>query len=116
MKRFQSSISLYTPRTPGMIVTYVLLFFWTAIVLFPLYWMVVTSFKLPIQVDGGPFYIPFVDFQPSLHAWQYILVGDLANDTRRQYVNTLVIATTSTVLVMIIGSAAAYGLTRFKYQ
>ena len=30
----------------------------------------VTSFKLPIQVDKGPFYIPFVDFQPTLDAWQ----------------------------------------------
>lgn len=116
MKRFQSGFSLYTPRPLGMVVTYLLLFVWTVIVLFPLYWMVVTSFKLPVQVDAGPFYIPFVDFQPSLHAWQYILFGDLANDTRRQYVNTLVVALTSTVLVMVIGSAAAYGLTRFQYR
>lgn len=116
MKRAQPTFSLYTPRTFGMILTYILLIIWTVIVLFPLYWMVVTSFKLPIQVDSGPVYIPFVDFQPSLHAWQYILVGDLANDTRRQYINTAVIATTSTILVMAIGSAAAYGLTRFRYR
>lgn len=116
MKKSQAGVSLYTPRLPGMIVTYILLFVWTVIVLFPLYWMFVTSFKLPIQVDSGPVYIPFVDFQPSLHAWQYILVGDLANDTRRQYINTVVIATTSTVIVMLIGSMAAYGLTRFQYR
>ena len=72
-----------------------------AVLMFPLYWMVVTSFKLPIQVDSGPFYIPFVDFQPSLHAWQYILVGDLSSDTRRQYFNTVVVALTSTALVMV---------------
>jgi multiple sugar transport system permease protein len=116
MKQNRPGFSLYTPRLPGMIVTYIILFIWTVIVLFPLYWMFVTSFKLPIQVDSGPVYIPFVDFQPSLHAWQYILVGDLANDTRRQYINTVVIATTSTVLVMLIGSMAAYGLTRFQYR
>lgn len=116
MRQRRRAFSLYSPQPFGTVVTYLLLLFWTVIVLFPLYWMFVTSFKLPIQVDSGPFYIPFVDFQPSLHAWQYILFGDLANDTRRQYVNTVVVATTSTVLVMLIGSAAAYGLTRFQYR
>ena len=117
MRLFRANnASLYTPRPFGMLVTYIVLIFWTVVVLFPLYWMFVTSFKLPIQVDSGPFYIPFVDFQPSLHAWQYILVGDLANDTRRQYLNTVVVATTSTVLVMLVGSAAAYGLARFQYR
>lgn len=116
MRLFRRSTSLYTPGPFGTLVTYLILALWTVVVLFPLYWMFVTSFKLPIQVDSGPFYIPFVDFQPSLHAWQYILVGDLSNDTRRNYINTVVIATTSTILVMLIGSAAAYGLTRFHYQ
>ncbi len=116
MRRFQPTFSIYTPRALGMVLTYLVLILWTIIVLFPLYWMVVTSFKLPIQVNSGPVYLPFVDFQPSLHAWQYILFGDLANDTRRQYINTAVVATTSTILVMGIGSMAAYGLTRFQYQ
>lgn len=107
---------IYTPSPIGMLASYVLLFAWTIVVLLPLYWMVVTSFKLPVQVATGPFYIPFVDFQPSLHAWQYILVGDLANDTRRNFINTLVVATISTTLAMALGSAAAYGLTRFHYH
>lgn len=108
--------SIYSPSPIGAIVTYLILGFWAVVVMFPLYWMLVTSFKQPIQMDSGPVYIPFVDFQPSLHAWQYILVGDLANDTRRQYVNTVVVALTSTALVMSIGSAAAYGLSRFHYR
>lgn len=116
MRRFQPTFSIYRPRTFGMIVTYILLILWTVIVLFPLYWMLITSFKLPVHVTSGPVYIPFVDFQPSLHAWQYVLFGDIANDTRRQYTNTVVVATTSTILVMAIGSAAAYGLTRFQYK
>lgn len=107
---------IYTPSPVGMVVSYLLLFLWAIVVLFPLYWMVVTSFKLPVQVSAGPFYIPFVDFQPSLDAWQYILVGDLANDTRRNFINTLVVATTSTAISMALGSAAAYGLTRFQYH
>ena len=41
---------------------------------FPLYWVVVTSLKIEIEVDSGPFYIPFVDFQPTLDAWNFMLL------------------------------------------
>ena len=51
----------------------------------------ITSFKLPIDVDNGPFYLPFIDFQPSLHAWQYIFV-DVAHDTLRPYLNSVIVA------------------------
>jgi multiple sugar transport system permease protein len=86
------------------------------VVLFPLYWLFVTSFKLPIDVNTGPFYIPFVDFEPSLHAWDYILVGDLSRDTIRPYVNTVIVALVSASLALALGTAAAYGLTRFEYR
>jgi multiple sugar transport system permease protein len=89
---------------------------WTAVVLFPIYWLFVTSFKLPIDVNTGPFYIPFVDFKPSLHAWDYILAGALANDTRRNFLNTLIVAPISAGLALVLGTAAAYALIRFEYR
>jgi len=52
------------------IVAYALLLFWSAFVLFPIYWVIITSFKTPQAVNQGPFYIPFVDFQPTLDAWR----------------------------------------------
>ena len=97
------------------VVSYALLLFWTFVVLFPLYWLVVTSLKLPIQVDSGPVYIPFVDFQPTLDNWRYILV-DLQSDTVRPYVNTLIVGLTSSLIALILGSAAAYALVRFRYR
>jgi multiple sugar transport system permease protein len=108
--------SIHTPSPFGMVVTYILLGIWTFVVLFPLYWLFVTSFKLPLDVNTGPFYIPFVDFEPSLHAWEYILVGDLSRDTIRPYINTVIVATVSASLALILGTAAAYGLTRFEYR
>jgi len=95
--------------------SYVLLGSWTAVVVFPFYWILVTSFKLPVQVYGGPVYVPFVDFWPSLHAWRYIFV-DLRNDTLRPYLNTVVVALTSSVLALVLGTAAGYGLLRFRYR
>ncbi len=97
------------------VVAYLILGFWTLIVLFPLYWLVVTSFKLPIQVDTGPKYIPFVDFQPTLDAWRYIF-GPLRNDTLRPYTNSVVVTLLSSTFALVIGSSAAYALARFRYR
>jgi multiple sugar transport system permease protein len=116
IKNFFRRKSLMTLSPAGMALSYLVLGFWTLVVLFPLYWLLVTSFKLPIDVNMGPFYIPFVDYQPSLHAWEYILVGDLANDTRRNFMNTLIVAPVSASLALLLGTGAAYGLTRFDYR
>jgi multiple sugar transport system permease protein len=51
-------------------VAYLLLAFWSVFVLFPIYWVVITSFKDAAAVNQGPYYIPFVDFQPNLNAWR----------------------------------------------
>jgi multiple sugar transport system permease protein len=108
--------SIFAPSPLGMAVSYLLLGIWALVVLFPLYWLLITSFKLPVDVNMGPFYLPGVDFKPSLHAWEYILVGDLSNDTRRNFMNTLVVAPLSAGLALLLGTAAAYALMRFHYQ
>jgi len=95
--------------------SYAVLGFWAFVVLFPLYWLAITSVKLPIQVNDGPDYLPFVDFDPSLHAWRYIFV-DLFVDTARPYMNTVVVALCSSVVALIFGSMAAYGLSRLSYR
>ena len=112
----QKHQSIFTPSPAGLMVTYLILGIWAFVVLFPLYWIVVTSFKVPIDVDSGPFYLPFVDFQPSLHAWKYILIGDLQNDTFRPDRNTVVVSLVSSTLALFLGSTAAYALTRFTYH
>jgi multiple sugar transport system permease protein len=94
---------------------FLLLLAWAAVVLFPIYWLFVTSFKTPYEVDKGPFYIPFVDFQPTLDAWNYILF-DLGNDTIRPYINTVIVGLSSSVLALVLGSLSAYALVRFTYR
>ena len=95
------------------IMTYGLLFLWSLIVLVPLYWVLITSFKGPGEVDNGPFYIPFVDFAPSLAAWDFML---LQNYTLGPYMNSVVIALASTVLAVLIGALAAYALVRIRFE
>ena len=107
--------TLGTPSPGRLVLSYGALGFWTFVVLFPLFWLAVTSLKTPLEVFSGPFYLPFVDFRPTLDAWHYIFY-DLRNDTLRPYWNTVVVATTSSILTMALGSAAAYGLARFVYR
>ncbi len=100
---------------PAKLGVFILLVGWSLVVLFPIYWLFVTSFKTPYQVDKGPFYIPFVDFAPTLDAWKYILV-DLGNDTIRPYVNTVIVGLSSTTIALFMGSLTAYALVRFTYR
>lgn len=58
------------------LVAYSLLIFWSAFVIFPIYWVVITAFKDAAAVNQGPYYIPFVDFQPNLDAWRVHITED----------------------------------------
>jgi multiple sugar transport system permease protein len=116
MKRWFQSKSINTPSPAGAILSYLVLGVWAFLILFPLYWLMVTSFKISSQVAEGPFYLPFFDFKPHLDAWKYILVGDLSNDTLRTFKNTLIVAPISALLALILGSTASYALVRFVYR
>lgn len=100
--------------TATKIVLYGLLLLWAAFVLFPIYWLIITSFKGAAAVNQGPFFIPWVDFQPSLHAWEELFVIDY-EDTLRAYFNSIVISLSATALSVLIGSMAAYALSRVEY-
>jgi multiple sugar transport system permease protein len=88
---------------------------WLAFTFFPLYWVAITSFKTPLGVVGGPTYVPFVDFEPSLSAW-----SDLLSGQRGQFYNTFIASTivglSASLLATVIGSMAAYALVRFTFE
>ncbi len=99
----------------GKLITYFILLLWAFVVLFPIYWLLITAFKLPPDVNNGPTYIPWVDFQPALHAWRNIFVEDFA-DTFHSYSNSIIISFFSTILCVMVGSLAAYALVRIQYK
>jgi multiple sugar transport system permease protein len=53
-----------------------LLVAWSVVVLFPIYWVIITSFKDAAAVNQGPFYVPFLDFEPTLDAWRSQFTSD----------------------------------------
>ena len=80
---------------------YVILGSWAFICLFPIYWVFITSFKEAYVVNDGPFYIPFLDFQPSLHAWEFVLMQESVN-TLKPFYNTIIISIISALITVFI--------------
>ena len=97
------------------IITYALLVAWTVLCLFPLYWLLITSFKEPIAVFQGPKYFPWIDFKPTLSAWQFLLTGPGHQAVLRDWRNSAIEALSSAAFAVAIGSMAGYALTRFQY-
>jgi multiple sugar transport system permease protein len=85
----------------------------TLIFLFPLFWGLSTSLRPPLEtftVNG--FGIPWVDFTPTLDNWSEQLE---VPETRQALYNSTLIATLATLLALLIGTPAAYGLARFRF-
>lgn len=95
-----------------------LVLIWTC---FPIYWMVLMSFKTPTDVTHYP---PKFVFKPTLANWENVLLGrqwtgthyeTVKMDVLRYFKNSLIIATGATLLAMILGLPAAYSLARYKF-
>jgi multiple sugar transport system permease protein len=93
---------------------YIPLSLWTLFVLFPLYWVLITAFKDNDSIYNGAKLLPFIDFDPSLQAWKSILGGD--NSILAPLWHSLVAVTISTLIAMVVGTLAAYGLARFDLR
>lgn len=115
-KRSVTTANPFKPSPFWTFVSYALLLLWTFIVLMPLYWLLITAFKQPPDVNNGATYLPFIDYQPSLDAWKYLLVDSGENFVRRPYFNTMFVGILSALCSIVIGASASYALTRFEYR
>ena len=71
----------------------------------------------PTQVDMAAkmTFIPYVDFQPGLHAWRYLLIERL-DWFMKPFINSLVVALVSATIAVLIGSMAGYALARYNFR
>ncbi len=96
---------------------------WAFICLFPIYWTVTTSMKSAVNVTQGHL-IPLVDFQPDWKGWRSLglspdTIGEVSTvreEFLKRFYNSLITSIGASLLAIMIGSLAAYGLTRFRYQ
>ena len=99
------------------------LIFWAVICLFPIFWTVTTSFKVAADVMRGNV-VPFWQFEPSWLGWKSLglspetigQVSTVREEFLDRFWNSTVISVSSSALAVILGSLAAYGLSRFSYR
>jgi multiple sugar transport system permease protein len=79
------------------------------ITLFPIYWIVVTSLKTPVEnILPVPTLYPH---KPTLENYQKVLFGG----SLRNLLNSVFVTTASTLFSLIIGFLAAYALVRYRF-
>jgi len=95
------------------ILKYIGLVLWLIFIVFPIYWTVVTSLKTREDVIIEAKYAPWVDFTPTLKNYWNVYKEQ---NTGKYLLNSAVASFSSTIVALLIGSMAAYGLSRFSYK
>lgn len=93
-------------------VTYILLAFWAVVVLFPFYWMVLTSLKSYGAYNSE--YIPkFFTLSPTLQnyvdAFTTVPLG-------KYFVNTMIFTLVTTALMLVVIVLAAFAFARLEFK
>jgi multiple sugar transport system permease protein len=107
----------------GRIAIYSVLILWAFICLFPIYWTLTTSFKAAPDVMQGNM-VPWVDYAPKsiglrslgLSPETIFSESTVRAEFMKRFWNSAIIALTSSSLAVMLGSCAAYGLSRFSYR
>ena len=101
-------------RVANSILIYAIVSSFLIFVLFPLFWMLISSIKPAGLVFASP---PVWSFNPTLDNYVEAIGGGTRGwgaDMPKYFINSLVIATIVTISNMIIGSMAGYGMARYR--
>jgi N-acetylglucosamine transport system permease protein len=91
------------------IISHVVLVIWSIVVLLPLLWAVLSSFKTTPEILNSPFTLPkALNFENYTSAWDTAGIGT-------SFFNTVVVVGCSLVLVMVLGAMCSYVLARFQF-
>ncbi len=90
-------------------VSHGVLILWSLIVVLPLLWTFMTSFKTTSQIFSSPFTLPTsFNFVNYVNAWTTAGIGSA-------FLNTIIVVGSALVLVMTLGAMCAYVLARFSF-
>jgi len=108
--RTQRQNSMRRKKLIGNLATYLVLLIIVALILFPIYWMVITSLKLPREIYRVPSLWPKVFTDRNYRT----LIEE--ENFLTNIKNSLIVASTVTVVSLLVSSFAAYSIVRFKYR
>ncbi len=81
-------------------------------IIFPFYWQISTSFKSPDEILRRP---PSI-FPKSLYLRNYTAVFTSGRPFGRYMLNSFIVASSTTIISILIGSFAAYALSRIEFR
>ncbi len=91
------------------VVAHVLLILWTLLVLLPLLWSLLSSFKNVDEILGNPLTLPGkLRFENYVNAWTTAGIGSY-------FFNTVIVVGFALVIVMTLGAMCSYILARFQF-
>ncbi len=119
----ESDRSFRAKRVTGKALIYVLLIAWAIVCLFPIYWTITTSFKTAPNVMQGAL-IPWVDYKPAWLGWRSLGLSPetigaestVRDEFMKRFMNSAITAISASTIAVVLGSLAAYGLSRFSYR
>ena len=99
------------------------LLFWAFLCLFPIYWTITTSFKTAVSVTQGHL-IPWIDFTPKWIGFRSLglspetifQISTVREEFLKRFFNSVITSVSASILAVMLGSLAAYGLSRFQYK
>lgn len=102
-------------------IAYVVLVVWIVISLFPIYWILLTALKSPMDVTSTPpkfFFTPTLDnFEVVLGLEQYRGLGETSRVNFLAYFkNSLIIVPSAVLLSLMLGLPVAYVLARYRFK
>lgn len=93
-------------------ITYTLLSVWALIVLFPFYWMVLTSLKHYSQYSSE--FVPqFITLNPTLENY---ITAFTAVPLAKYLLNTLIFTVATTAIMLVVTVLAAFGFSRMNFR
>lgn len=98
------------------VVVYAVLLSWTFWLAFPLYWLLIAAFKLPVDMTSYATYIPWVDFQPTTDAFSTVFQMANGLDPFLPFRNSIIISVVSGLVALVLGAMAGYALARFQFK
>ena len=82
---------------------------WALIVIFPMLWLVYSSFKTDQEIFFSPWSLPASpQWDNFVRAWENVRIG-------QYFVNSLIVVVPSVVLTLVLSAMAAYILARFRF-
>ncbi len=94
----------------GKVLTYIVLLFWATIVIFPMLWSIMSSFKTDQEIFFSPWALPqALVWENFVRAWVKARIGDYL-------FNTLLIILPALFLTLLLSAMASYILARFQFR